>query len=272
MLPSNFPLNQWPKGGEIDIMEFIGKDPFTVHGALHYGEAWNNKGIQTGQTGFLEHIGDEFRAFAIEKSPNSISWYVDNDLLMHVDANDIEAQYDWPFEATFHIILNLAVGGNWPGYPNPTTEFPNTFEVDYLRVYSCTALDPDGHEDTNSGTCHEFPQCKDLGLVGECCPTPDGTTLDCCEAHLCHTHAQCSSLGLEGACCPTSSGVFLDCCTQQDDSTVSEPLEQMPEGTCDANPQCKELGLEGNCCPTINGVHLECCKAGTSCQAHSSCI
>jgi beta-glucanase (GH16 family) len=135
MLPSNFETSQWPLGGEIDIMEFIGREPNNAQGYLHYGNQWADRSSQGGPLWLPEEVGNDFRVYSIEKSPNQIDFFVDSHLYQSYSASDIEPKFNWPFENTFHFILNLAVGGHWPEYPNEETVFPNQMEVDYVRVY-----------------------------------------------------------------------------------------------------------------------------------------
>ena len=139
MLPTNSPYGGWAAGGEIDIVEWInGMD--VVHGTLHHGSAWPNN-QQTG--GSFNPAGGAitgFHNYAIEWDPDQIRWYFDGVLYSQKNLNqwfsdsapgDAEAPFDW----NFHFILNLAVGGNWPGYPNGSTPFPATLEVDWVRVW-----------------------------------------------------------------------------------------------------------------------------------------
>jgi beta-glucanase (GH16 family) len=123
----------WPRCGEIDIMENIGKEPATVHGTIH-GPGYS------GEHGFgapsrLEQgaFSDDFHVFAVEWEPRAIRWYRDG-ILFHTAAPD-RVKGDWVFEHPFFVILNLAVGGYWPGYPDATTTLPQRMLVDYVRVY-----------------------------------------------------------------------------------------------------------------------------------------
>lgn len=135
MLPTEEVFGGWPRSGEIDIMELVGHRPSTVHGTVHYGPVWpqnQNKGntysLSSGK------FSDDFHVFSIEWMEDEINWYV-NDTLFHTVTPEILSPHNYPFNETFHLILNLAVGGNWPGNPNSSTRFPQTLEVDYIRVY-----------------------------------------------------------------------------------------------------------------------------------------
>ncbi len=136
MLPTDNVYGGWPQSGEIDIMELIGKEPDRVHGTIHYGKTWPNNASQGNS--FALHSGtfnDDFHTFAIEWELGVIRWYMDDFLYSTKTFSDI-GSLTWPFNQRFHLLLNLAVGGNWPGNPNSSTLFPQTMEVDYVRVYN----------------------------------------------------------------------------------------------------------------------------------------
>jgi beta-glucanase (GH16 family) len=123
----------WPRCGEIDIMENIGKEPSLVHGTLH-GPGYS--GVQgIGKASNLEQgaYADDFHVYAVEWEPREIRWYRDG-ILYHT-ARPETVGGDWVFEHPFFVILNLAVGGYWPGYPDATTALPQRMLVDYVRVY-----------------------------------------------------------------------------------------------------------------------------------------
>ena len=124
----------WPRCGEIDIMEMIGGQgrENTVHGTAH----WDNNG-QHAQYGGSKTLSsgtyaDDFHVFTIEWNENTIKWYVDNVLYTTIDITPSGLS---EFHQEFFIVLNLAVGGNWPGNPDQTTTFPQYLTVDYVRVY-----------------------------------------------------------------------------------------------------------------------------------------
>lgn len=123
----------WPRCGEIDIMENIGKEPATVHGTLH-GPGYSGEHAY-GSPSTLERgvFADGFHVFAVEWEPQRIRWYRDG-ILYHT-ATPERVKGDWVFEHPFFVILNLAVGGYWPGYPDATTALPQRMLVDYVRVY-----------------------------------------------------------------------------------------------------------------------------------------
>ena len=117
-----------------------------------------------------------------------------------------------------------------------------------------------------SSDCGLYPVCNGLGLAGECCPTIDAWTLDCCNdilpvQPLCQDNPACAALDLTGSCCPTVDEVFLTCCEQVPDECFEEGacVGAPPEATCELNPTCNDLGLEGLCCPTVDDWTLDCC-------------
>jgi beta-glucanase (GH16 family) len=135
MLPSLTELSSWPSGGEIDIMEFIGREPNRTYGAMHYGVEWGDKSHKAALVDFPEHAGEYFHDFALEKVNDSLTWFVDGNRFLTLTSKDIEPKFEWPFDSVFHLILNLAVGGNWPEFPDQSTVFPSTLEIDFIRVY-----------------------------------------------------------------------------------------------------------------------------------------
>ncbi len=133
MLGKNITSVGWPACGELDIMEMIGGSnrENTVHGTAH----WEYNGhAQYGDSYTLSSgtFADDFHTFRVDWYPNFIKWYVDD---IQFNALNITSSTLSEFRQEFFIILNLAVGGNWPGYPNSTTTFPQYLEVDYVRVY-----------------------------------------------------------------------------------------------------------------------------------------
>ncbi len=135
-MPTDEVYGGWPRSGEIDIMENIGSEPSTVHGTIHFGDPFPNN--RSSGASYTLHDGarfnDAFHTFAVEKQPGVIRWLVDDVLYATKTTADV-APSTWPFDERFHFILNVAVGGNWPGSPDATTVFPQTLEVDYVRVY-----------------------------------------------------------------------------------------------------------------------------------------
>jgi beta-glucanase (GH16 family) len=134
MLPTkeNF---QWPRDGEIDIMEMVGHEPHKVHGTVHYGPDWpQNKWKGRSYTLKEGIFADDFHIFSIEWKVNEIQFFVDGNHYFTANPS-LLAPENYPFNNTFHLIMNLAVGGDWPGNPDSTTQFPQALVVDYVRVY-----------------------------------------------------------------------------------------------------------------------------------------
>jgi len=143
MLPSDWVYGGWAASGEIDIMELLGHETARVYGTLHYGGEWPNN-VHTGTSFFLPErdFASDFHLFAVEWDTTEFRWYVDSVHYQTQNAwHSANGTYPAPFDQRFHIILNLAVGGNWPGNPDPTTVFPQTMKVDYVRVYSKISID-----------------------------------------------------------------------------------------------------------------------------------
>ncbi len=136
MMPSESVYGTWPRSGEIDIMEYLGHQPSIVHGTCHFGNAWNDKGSSGNSNNNSpgNYNDGTFHTFTVEWEPTQIRWYVDGLQFHTFNAGD-EGAYIFPFDQDFHFILNLAVGGDWPGAPDGTTVFPQILEIDYVRVY-----------------------------------------------------------------------------------------------------------------------------------------
>jgi len=136
MMGDNLPSVAWPRCGEIDIMENIGSEPSTVHGTIHgpgYSGAGGISALYTLPQG--RHFADDFHVFKVEWEPRALRFYVDDHLYKTITNTDLPAGATWVFDHPFFIILNVAVGGYWPGSPDASTVFPQTMLVDYVRVY-----------------------------------------------------------------------------------------------------------------------------------------
>ncbi len=136
MLPTNSPYGDWPRSGEIDIMEAINNDN-VVHGTIHFGDPKDDSG---GSLTPAVNISETFNIYAVEWEPDEIRWYFNNQLY------HVATSAEWyssstgnpqaPFNQDFHFLLNIAVGGRWPGDPDQTTVFPQQMQVDWVRVYN----------------------------------------------------------------------------------------------------------------------------------------
>jgi len=131
MLPTDYLYGGWPKSGEIDIMECLGDNTWKVYGTIHYADSFGNHAQNGGSYSLpidSASFAGNLHVFTIEWDSTSICWFVDS-----MKYFDLKASA--PFNQRFHLILNVAVGGNWPGSPNEFTTFPQTMVVDYIRVY-----------------------------------------------------------------------------------------------------------------------------------------
>ncbi|MCH8567936.1 MAG: family 16 glycosylhydrolase [Balneolales bacterium] len=158
MMPTDNVYGGWPQSGEIDIMEALGHQPHISYGSVHYGPVWPNNRFRTGSITKPEGtFSEDFSVYAIEWEPGVIRFYVDDQLFFIVTENHL-APYNWPFDQRFHFILNVAVGGHWPGYPDETTEFPQEMIVDYVRVYQDPAFTSIGDEPSETPNRIELKQ------------------------------------------------------------------------------------------------------------------
>ncbi|MGW2091409.1 family 16 glycosylhydrolase [Promicromonospora sukumoe] len=156
MLGGQFPGTPWPNSGEIDIMENIGREPNRVHGTLH-GPGYSGGNPITGSYAHPQNwsFADDFHTFAVDWSPNSITWLVDGNAYQTFTPANTGGN-PWVFNQPFFFILNVAVGGNWPGYPDGSTQFPQQMVVDYVRVYDSTGGGGGGRTGTvraSNGIC-----------------------------------------------------------------------------------------------------------------------
>jgi beta-glucanase (GH16 family) len=136
----------WPDNGELDVMENIGKEPGTVHGTIHgpgYSGA-NGLGAPFTLPGG-KAFADDFHTFAVDWTPGAITWSVDGTAYETRTPADAGGN-KWVFDHPFFMILNLAVGGDWPGGPDGATAFPQSMVVDYVRVSAS-----DGGSSTTGG-------------------------------------------------------------------------------------------------------------------------
>ncbi|HVT72186.1 MAG TPA: glycoside hydrolase family 16 protein [Lacunisphaera sp.] len=128
----------WPAGGEIDIMEMVGRQPGTTHGTLH-GPGYSG---DAGLHGLTSLPGDEsfhaaYHVFSLDWAPGKITWSLDGRPFFTRTAGDVPPGSRWVFDDdAYFLILNLAVGGHWPGDPDATTKFPQELRVDYVRVFA----------------------------------------------------------------------------------------------------------------------------------------
>jgi len=133
LLGDNIPEVSWPQCGEIDIMEQRGQEPSVTHGTVH-GPGYFGGNAKTKAFGLLTGRFDmDFHVYAIEWGEDYIDFFIDDFLYQRIQPNDLTGE--WVFNKPFFIILNVAVGGNYVGYPTTGTPFPQSMIIDYVRVY-----------------------------------------------------------------------------------------------------------------------------------------
>jgi beta-glucanase (GH16 family) len=136
VLGNNISTVSWPQCGEIDIMENIGSTPSTNYGSLH-GPGYSGGQDLTGSYTLPGHtLSEDFHVYAIEWEPNVVRFYFDGVNYETRTPADVPAGKTWVYDHPFFVILNLAIGGYWPGDPDATTQLPQTLTVDYVRVYA----------------------------------------------------------------------------------------------------------------------------------------
>jgi len=163
MLGNDIGTNPWPASGEIDIMENVGKEPNTVHGTVHGPGYSGAEGIGGGRT-IGAPLGDAFHTYAVEWSPNLIVWFLDGSEYFRITPASLGGDR-WVFDHPFFMIMNVAVGGYWPGNPDASTVFPQTMLVDYVRVSAWTdggtpPTGATGLRSTLSGRCIDIPSAN----------------------------------------------------------------------------------------------------------------
>jgi len=134
MMPANNVYGDWPRSGEIDIMEYVGFDPYKIHATLHSNTGWGANG--SGDYIYVEEgAHQDFHTVTLVWEPTYIKWYLD-DVLFYAYVNNQSGWEWWPFDEAFYLILNLAVGGDWGGAMGiDDSIFPCEFLIDYVRVY-----------------------------------------------------------------------------------------------------------------------------------------
>jgi len=191
----------WPQSGEIDVMENVGYEPNTVHGTIH-GPGYSGGSGPGGTYSIGQPFADGFHTFAVDWTPTAITWSVDGVNYQTKTTADTGGN-EWVFDHPFFMLLNVAVGGTWPGYPDASTQFPQQMKVDYVRVYSGT---------TSSGGAV-------TGLAGKCLDveasgTADGTPV---QLYTCNgtaaqqwTFAGDGSVRALGKCLDVANGATTD--------------------------------------------------------------
>jgi beta-glucanase (GH16 family) len=135
MLPTDWQYGGWPASGEIDIMEHVGYNQSMVYGTVHTQAFNHGIGTQKGDSIVVADAHEQFHIYAIDWSPEKIDFLVDGEVF-NTFTNEGTGYEAWPFDQPFHLLLNLAVGGNWGGAKGIDEDiWPQRMEVDYVRVY-----------------------------------------------------------------------------------------------------------------------------------------
>jgi len=135
MLPTDWAYGNWPRSGEIDIMEHVGYWKDSLFGSVHTDDYNGMKGTQRTKSMTIHNMSNEFHTYTMEWTSKDICFYADNKLYNRFK-NEGKGIGVWPFDQTFHFVLNIAVGGNWGGkFGIDDSIFPQRMEIDYIRVY-----------------------------------------------------------------------------------------------------------------------------------------
>ncbi|GAA1360465.1 glycoside hydrolase family 16 protein [Streptomyces beijiangensis] len=244
----------WPNSGEIDVMENVGFEPSTVHGTIHGPGYSGSAGIGAGYTLPNGQVfADAFHTFAVDWAPNSITWTVDGTVYQRRTPADLGGN-QWVFNKPFFLILNLAVGGYWPGDPNSSTTFPQQLVVDQVQVSTSDTPPP-----AAGGTI--------TGLGGKCVDVAAGSTANGTAVQLydCNgSTAQKWSVGTDGTiralgkCLDVASGGTADgSLVQLYDCNGTAAQKWTVTGAKDiVNPQANKcLDATGN--SSANGTRLQ---------------
>ncbi|RQW09248.1 glycosyl hydrolase family protein, partial [candidate division KSB1 bacterium] len=147
LMPTFEKYGGWAASGEVDMVEYLGHEPSKVYGTLHFGGQWPNN-QQKGRAYTLTNgtFQQDFHLFSMEWEEGAFRWIVDGVLYQTQGKGDWWSSggaFPAPFDDYFHLLMNLAVGGNWPGAPDASTQFPQELVIDYVRVYQRATADID---------------------------------------------------------------------------------------------------------------------------------
>lgn len=136
MLSTDWKYGGWPMSGEVDIMEHVGHDPGVIHGTLHSDKYNHVKRTQQEGKVTVADCSDAFHLYAVDWKDNQIDFFVDDKMYHSVKRNPADDSTGWPFDQPFHLILNIAVGGNWGAMQGiDPAVWPQSMVIDYVRVY-----------------------------------------------------------------------------------------------------------------------------------------
>ena len=155
MLPTDWKYGDWPVSGEIDIMEHVGSDQNTVHASIHSSRFNHTKNTQKTNKIYVEGASEDYHLYTIEWLPHKIEVFVDNESYFVFEPGrylDCPTQLEWPFDQEFHLLLNIAVGGMWGGMTGVDESiFPQSMQVDYVRVYQSKIVEESVEGRANHG-------------------------------------------------------------------------------------------------------------------------
>jgi len=135
MLPTDWVYGGWPSSGEIDIMEHVGYDQDVIHITTHSEKYYFKINTQKSATKKIENASTQFHVYRVDWTPEKITGYIDNELIF-TNINEGTDYKAWPFDQRFHLLLNIAVGGDWGGAKGIDEKaFPASMLVDYVRFY-----------------------------------------------------------------------------------------------------------------------------------------
>jgi beta-glucanase (GH16 family) len=135
MLGQDIDVVGWPECGEIDIMENIGREPATIHATIHGPNYSDAGGISRSYSLKKGRFADHFHRFAVEWDPHQMSFFMDGTAYFTVTRAAVAQRGKWVYDAPCYLLLNVAVGGSWPGDPDSNSTYPQSLLVDYVRVY-----------------------------------------------------------------------------------------------------------------------------------------
>lgn len=139
MLPTDWEYGNWPASGEIDIMEHVGYNQNTIHASIHTQSYYHSINTQKTATKVIPDVSTNFHTYSIEWLPDKIMAYIDGELYFTFEPTKYKANptfKEWPFDKKMHLLLNIAVGGNWGGAKGMDESiYPVQMEIDYVRVY-----------------------------------------------------------------------------------------------------------------------------------------
>ena len=174
MLGTNLDQVGWPQGGEIDIMENVGRLPNQVFGTLH-GPGYSGGQSYGGSYDLGMPVGDDYHIFAVEWQPDQITWFIDgNPYFTATPSDDLLIGKEWVFNHPFYLLMNVAVGGNFGGEVGPDATFPQTTSIDYVRVYQT----PPQLVPFEAPFRDNFSGWKQVSLPFTAFTNPDGAVLD----------------------------------------------------------------------------------------------